>query len=151
MTLRPVDLRSWSELGCELLRSDRPRSDVLVVRFTGTYRPGSLGNPDAAFMRAKVLEGMAGVDASGVVLDLRGLTYTWGNSLLGVFDAMDRFDDSDPGTPRRPIVVVGSDLCRDAFLSLVTPRGKKRPDWYFDDFEAGLDEAHRLVEVWLES
>lgn len=61
-------------------------SRALVVSFTGQYRAGSMGNPDAAYMKAMV--GLA-CDLwwhKGLVIDLSALAYDWGDMIETAFD-----------------------------------------------------------------
>jgi hypothetical protein len=77
-----VSLRDLSALEHSLDLHDR----ILIVSFRGEYRWGSQGNPDAQYMRAVIAGALVAWHCNGVVLDLRELTYQWGNSLLHVFE-----------------------------------------------------------------
>ena len=61
--------------------SEPARLDVLVVSYTGTYRFGSAGNPDAQYMCAMARAGISAFDPWAVVHDLWGLSYDWGDRL----------------------------------------------------------------------
>ena len=54
---------------------------ILVVGFGGEYCFGHRGNPDAVFMKGVVELGKALFNPFGVVLDLRGLDYRWGDQI----------------------------------------------------------------------
>jgi hypothetical protein len=64
-----------------------PSSTILVVKYTGVYRYGSDGNPDARYMCALGKAGVWAYDPAGVIHDLSDLRYQWGDMLdlpLGV-------------------------------------------------------------------
>ncbi|ULU23190.1 hypothetical protein [Dyella terrae] len=80
----------------------------LIVSFSGRYRDGSAGDPDAAFMK-----GIIGV-ASGIwwhkslVIDVSKLTYEWGDMIEVALDP--------PGS--RPIAIVVGPGCAGALATL---------------------------------
>ena len=70
-----------------LTDGDAYRSNrTLVVSFTGQYRDGSGGNPDAAYMRAIVGLGCDLWWHRGLVIDLSALQYDWGDMIESAFD-----------------------------------------------------------------
>ncbi|WP_457332596.1 hypothetical protein [Rhizobacter sp. P5_C2] len=130
--------------------SQAGRRTLLVVAFEGEYPDGSRGNAHGAYVATAALHGLHAFDADGVVLDFRGLTYRWGNTLLKVFEDIGRFKDTDlePGEPRFPVVVVTSERCRSAFLSLVTPTGQPAPDWHFDEIDEAIEFGLAWIDRW---
>jgi hypothetical protein len=90
------------------------RGGTVILSAAGTYRPGSAGSPDADALRGAVAAAIAAVDPSAVVLDLRALTYTWGDGMLRVLEAVDH-----PGDTPIALRLVVSDRCRDALASLL--------------------------------
>ncbi len=70
--------------------------EVLEVRVGGEYREGSRGNPDAAAMALHVATVLARTEPDIVLLNLSALHYTWGNSILRVFEVIARFDTEYP-------------------------------------------------------
>jgi hypothetical protein len=66
----------------EAYRSNR----ALIVSFTGHYRDGSSGNPDAAYMRAMIGLGCDLWWHKGLVIDLSALKYDWGDMIESAFD-----------------------------------------------------------------
>ena len=58
--------------------------DVLVMKFSGEYRVGCRGNPDAAFICAMQRAAVEYWDPEGAVLDLRDLDYAWGDMMDAV-------------------------------------------------------------------
>lgn len=87
---------------------------IVVVSFAGVYRDGSAGAPDARLMRAVVAGAVTATDADGVVLDLRELTYRWGNNLLDIFIPV-----APGGFRSLSYAVVVSDSCEPAVRSLL--------------------------------
>jgi hypothetical protein len=81
-----LELSQLSAIGHRLARVEHAGQRLLMASFVGEYRPGSQGNPDAQLMKAVLASALSAWDFDGVVLDLRELSYVWGNSLLGVFD-----------------------------------------------------------------
>lgn len=131
-------------------QTDRHR--ILVVSFTGEYPPGSLGNAHGAYIATCTLHGLHAFDAYAVILDFRELTYSWGNTLLQVFQDVGQFKDcgNDPGSPPFPVAVVTSEKCRDAFLTLVTPSGRKTPKWHFEKLDLAISYSIQAAREWLD-
>jgi hypothetical protein len=144
--LRPADL---SDIRCEY---QTPEGDVtvsvLVIAFFGTYRKGSQGNPDGAFVRGQVMAGMTMYMPSCLVLDFRNLSYEWGNTLLGVFEDIHHFTDDGEG-PAYPVITVTSDKSGPALHSLLGIEGPS--EFHHVDMDAALAEARRQAKIWLES
>jgi hypothetical protein len=124
---------------------------ILVAAFDGTYPEGSLGNRHGAYIATTTLHGLHVFDADCVILDFRGLSYRWGNSLLQVFQDVGQFKDAagEPGAPPFPVLAVTSDKCRAAFLSLVTVTGQRPPAWHFDDLDEAIQAGARAANAWL--
>jgi hypothetical protein len=70
--------------------------EVLEIRFAGEYRSGSEGRPDALAMALRVNELLWRTTPDTVLLDLSRLTYSWGDNLLDVVEAVARFDAEVP-------------------------------------------------------
>ncbi|MEC7119749.1 MAG: hypothetical protein VXW65_07590 [Pseudomonadota bacterium] len=123
---------------------------ILVASFKGTYPDGSLGNSHGAYIATAALYGVSAFDADCLILDFRELSYRWGNTLLMVFQDISQYKDGElePDEIPFPIVVVTSDLSRDAFLSLVTPVGSAAPEWHFQDMDTAIEYAQRKIEEW---
>lgn len=129
--LEPADWRTLSDLQV----SYGLRADVLVVGFSGRYRAGSAGNPDATYMRAMVAAGFEAWGASAIVLDLGALEYVWGDELDRVFSFGRERD--------LPVAVVVGPKCEEAVRTLVLDselRLESEPDapleslgWVFRD------------------
>lgn len=126
------------------------RRSILVAAFEGEYPDGSRGNAHGAYIATAALHGVCAFDADCLLLDFRGLTYRWGNTLLKVFQDVSQFKDGElePGEPAFPIVAITSEKSRDALLSLVTPVGRGAPEWHFQDIDAAIEYAQRKIEEW---
>ncbi|WP_137938964.1 hypothetical protein [Chitinivorax sp. B] len=144
-----------TDLTCRYQIADLAQTDqqiVLIVSFGGTYPDGSHGNAHAAYIARSTLLGLHAFDADCVILDFRGLVYRWGNSLLRVFDDIAQYKDAggEPGQPTFPVLVVTSELCSAAFLSLVTPVGQSTPAWHFEDMDAAIQYGMQKAHEWLD-
>ena len=119
MEIQTVEISKPNDIDCTygviVDSEDADLVSVLVVSFSGTYPPGSLGNPHGHFITRATIHGLAAFDPLCVLIDLRELQYTWGNTLLSVFEHVNRYMRYDDSEPKFPIVVVTSGKCRDAF------------------------------------
>jgi hypothetical protein len=104
---------------------------ILVVSFEGKYPDGSRGNGHGQHIAAATMFANSLYQPDAIILDLRGLHYRWGNTLMRVFQETrwQEADDDEEEDQNFPVHVVTSDLCRDAILSLM----------HFDD---GFKERH---------
>jgi hypothetical protein len=121
---------SWDEGGwfCQVLR----------VRFSGVYRPGSAGSPDAGLMMAVTAAALAHGTPDVVLFDLSELDYRWGDGLLGIFEVVAARDAEHPV---RTVVVAGP-ACIGAVRSLAGAAAEE--GWLF----GGIDTARpRVVEL----
>ena len=114
-SLTPVEPWVPSDLSVSY-RLDRPRNArVLVVGVDGVYPPGSQGSEHARYISRMLIQGFMEFDPVSVVLDLSGMAYTWGDTLLSVFSDFAQWtSELDPPALR----VVLSDRCDRAFFSL---------------------------------
>ncbi len=141
---------------CRYFLADAAQTDgrtILVVAFQGEYPDGSRGNAHGAYIATATLHGLHAFDADCLILDFRGLSYRWGNTLLKVLQDVSQFKDAEagPDEPPFPIAVVTSEKCREAFLSLVTPMGRPTPGWHFDDIDAAIQYGVKKANEWLDS
>jgi len=117
--------------------------DVLVIRFEGTYRIGSEGNPDAAFMVAIGNAGVYAFNPDAIITDLSALTYEWGDEMAGVMDI---------GCDRRnkpTSLVVGSN-CRQAIGTLCFGVNSTNDACERESIFDSLDDAWKYVTKLLD-
>ena len=119
--------------------------DLLVVKFSGRYRNGSSGNPDALFMSAMAEAGIVAWGPAGLILDLRELEYEWGDLLEAVFAA----GESHYGDTRFPQAIIVGPPCEKAVRTLVLGLDSTEPlesvPWVFRE----LESAWAYVEAQL--
>lgn len=144
--LKRLDPATLSQIRCEYwIPTGSDAGDVLIVAFHGVYRPGSLGNPDADYMRGQVMAGLVMYRPMCLLLDFRKLEYEWGNSLLGIFQDVD--DLLGNGTGRRfPVLSVASPQSAAALHSLLKVEAPS--PFHLVDFDLALQEACRQAEAW---
>lgn len=80
--LSPVSLDISSiQFKCYTLQP-QPLNTVLgYIEFTGEYRQGSSGSDDARFIRWRLEQCCETIGPYGLIVDLRGLEYEWGDDL----------------------------------------------------------------------
>ena len=86
--LQKVDFADLSKIQCDIFFGEVKREvayPVLVVRFTGKYRQGSAGAPDARFMFAMLEAAIGAWKCWALILDLSGLAYEWGDDIEGIW------------------------------------------------------------------
>lgn len=88
--MKPVTLASLSSITHRLALTEHGGHRLLVAAFAGEYRPGSSGSPDARLMTAVIAGALVAWPVDGVVLDLRELSYEWGDGMLSVFHPPER-------------------------------------------------------------
>jgi hypothetical protein len=153
MKLIPVRLQDVSKISMTfaLARQDGTEKEVLVISSVGEYRSGSAGNPDASFMCGQILAGTYTWNSSGVVLDFRHLSYTWGDQMSLVLRAgrqasrlnLDKVLERGGAIQFEevPIVVVVSASCFEGLASLLRDEMKEDPsDWLFHSLEDAVNE-----------
>lgn len=119
--LEPLNLSDLSSIRVQFARARTRRAwgSILVIKYSGTYRPGSLGEPDARFMLAMGVAGVRAWEPNGVILDLSDLTYRWGNNLECLLE-IGSHEFSDVGFP---LALVVGPRCERAVRSLLIPPG----------------------------
>lgn len=148
MSLCPVSFESESAIHHEFLlegfEKERSSRRILVVKFIGDYRPGCQGMPDALLMQGITQAALTMWGPDAVVLDLRQLTYTWGDNMEEVLGIR--------GEIKLPFAVVGSELCLPAICTLIqvfygVDRIKTATDAenIFDNMEKALEYARQRV------
>jgi len=116
---------------------------ILIANFSGKYRYGSKGNPDAALMWGVLKTACELWYPRAVIIDLRDFEYNWGDKIEMVFDA--------PGDATLAIVV--GEKCRDALSTLEygldTDKDITESKYFFDSLEEALNCIQQFnSEVW---
>ena len=106
--------------------------EVLIMKVIGTYRGGSKGNPDAAFMRGMLDTAIDLWDPQTVILDLTELAYVSGDAIESVFKG------PDSSTPT--VVVVGP-KCRKALSTLEHGENSEQDIVDHNEFFESVTEA----------
>ena len=117
--------------------------EILVIEFIGKHGIGSEGNNDSLFMATTVKAAMNVWYVDGVVLDFRGLTYEWGNSIGDVLLA-----GKDVLGREFPTAVAVSSSCKSALegaYPFYGPQGGDQTKWLFDDLESALSYVKELI------
>jgi hypothetical protein len=121
----------------------------LVVRFEGESGTGCRNNEDAVFMAAIVAAGLQAWKAVGVILDLRSLSYSWGDMMAMPFSVHPDLLIGDTKIPF-PTVAIVSDLNRRGLASLVRDEMFSDPEkMLFESLEDAVAEIERQAErIW---
>lgn len=120
--------------------------DVLIIRFSGKYGVGSLGNEDAQYMYAKGEFGINSYEPSGIIIDLQKIEYEWGNTMdLVLTIGLKQNEDSSS-----PIAFVIGDKCKEALGTLVHGIENNEPattrENIFDDFIEAWEYIEKKME-----
>ncbi|WP_193726845.1 hypothetical protein [Paenibacillus guangzhouensis] len=68
--------------------------EIMILKFTGIYGYGSDGNSDAAYMTAIGKAVLEAWEPGGLIIDLRDLTYDWGDRIESIFSiGNDKYSD----------------------------------------------------------
>ena len=140
------DIEKWTQLKAEIVVEEE--LPVMIARFTGIYRRGSEGNPDGNFMFAKLNEHASIWDPACIILDLRELEYTFGNTLLNSlrFFAVTNKLEAD----QLLVIVVVSSKCREAIEGLLGAFVKNHPIDLLEDMDEALKRAEKMIKEYLD-
>jgi hypothetical protein len=146
MELEEIKLSDLSQIQCKFLHGESSnRRSILVVKFTGQYRDGSLGNPDAGFMNAMIIAALTAWEPSAAIIDLSQLKYVWGDMLEVVFPG----DAGEIGDVHIPTVLIVGDECREAIRTLMfgvnSTKSLSEVEWVHESLnDAWADIERRL-------
>src|SRR5262245_59877574 len=92
MPLNPVTFENGTDIRYELqLETSGEKPRILVLSFSGRYRPGHQGAPDASFIRG-ITQAATGVwRPAALILDFRRLDYVWGDEMEEVIGCRGEF------------------------------------------------------------
>jgi hypothetical protein len=115
MPIKSVTFEGETEIRYEIqleTSEDKPRFwCILVLSFSGRYRSGHHGAPDAGYIRG-IMQAALGVwRPKALILDFRKLDYTWGDEMEEVLGCR--------GEIELPYAVVLGDQCRPAITTLL--------------------------------
>ena len=122
--------------------------EFVHVSFSGQYRNGSVGAPDATFIVAIMEAVQRAWYTECMILDFSDLSYQWGDNMEWVYD----IGWSGHTRCHKPLAIIVSDKCREALRSL-------SPDdfdeYCVDSLEKAIDlirlkkpEYDRCMEEW---
>lgn len=135
--LTPVSIEKLSDIKFTAALAPHERvssSEFLLVAFTGVYRDGSAGAPDATFIAAIMEAAQRAWYTDSVIIDLSGLAYHWGDEMDWIHDV-----GYDYGSRcHKPLAIIVGDDCRDALKTLA-------PAEYELNCVESLDEALELI------
>ena len=139
MDLQPVDLHEDVSIEHKYFKMPVPSAsyaNILVVQFSGQSGFGCNNNSDATYMAAMIRAGIVVVKPIAVLLDLRDLTYEWGDMMAEPFCAgHNHYVRGD-----LLLVAVVSDLNRKGLTSLLTDEMATDPkNVLFESLEDAVD------------
>ncbi len=148
--VRQVRFSDLSDIKYDMYLAGKQRetdAPVLILQFSGEYRFGSAGNPDAYFMHAICSVAVIAWEPKAVILDLSELKYEWGDMLELAFNVPSRQPFLDP--PLR--VVVAGPQCREAIRTLVFGIGSTNTfadaDWLYEDFDTAWNYVEQKIKA----
>lgn len=153
MKLTERNLSDLSDLQYRILTCPLPsrsQVDAVVVAFEGDYRFGGSGNPDAHFMAVIIEAALMAWGSSALVVDLRKLTYEWGDAIAwAVFRRKRGFIPSSAMKPTLPTAVIVSEHNRERLTSLIVQflLDKEPSKWLFDTLEEAMNAVEEQYEV----
>ncbi len=127
--------------------------EALVVVINGKIPEGSDGSEHYRYIHKETLMGLTLYDPSAVIFDCREMEYSYGDSFLTIFDAVEINESRyySEGDMRFPAFVCVSDKCKEGLWSLLTPNGKERPaEHIFENFDACVETAVIAARDWLD-
>lgn len=140
MQLQPVSFDEETDIRYEFQLETTGKNRfwyTLIVKFSGTYRPGSAGAPDAHFICGVTQTAIAMWRPAALILDLRELSYKWGDEMDLVLDA-----GSDHHIMR---AIVGSEACLPAIGTLIHGIDSKQPATDAESIFDNIEEAWEYI------
>lgn len=139
MEFEAIDLAQGSNIQFSIQRwtgDKRPYRSILLISFSGDYRDGAAGGPDALYMNGIV--GMINEiwSPGGIILDLRNINYKWGDEMDLVLSA----------PSQDPFAVLVSEKCEPAISTLVLGLESKESVLQQDGFFDSLDAAFNFIQ-----
>jgi hypothetical protein len=144
MKLQPVRIEDETRLRYEFQLETTGRHSfcyTLIAKFSGEYRPGSAGSPDASFI-VGITELAVGIwHPAGLILDLSELRYEWGDEMEWLLP---------PSVGCKAAVVVGPG-CAPAIATLLwglkTEKSATDAEFIFDSVQAAWESVRYRAET----
>jgi hypothetical protein len=92
--LVPVSLAELSNITHEVALAPHHRfesPEFLYVKFSGEYRAGAAGCPDAIFITSHLAADRSAWHSTSLIVDLSDLTYVWGDEMGWIYRASDEW------------------------------------------------------------
>ncbi|QIF01216.1 hypothetical protein [Roseimicrobium sp. ORNL1] len=145
MNFQPVSLAKEGNIEYSLrrwARGERPYLSIVHIAFSGDYRDGSSGAPDAHY-----IAGVAGIlkavwRPAAMILDLRELRYEWGDEMIIVLKSPSDVHAILVGPKCEPAI---SSLC----CGIASGKSVLERPHFFREFEPAIEFVKEaLVEDW---
>ncbi len=141
MNLKKIDLdETCNGMNCEffvLNLRDTLLIDILHIKFSGIYRPGSIGKSELGYMTGNYELGKAVWRPFKIVIDISDVEYEWGDDMELLLDISD---------PKSSVIIVGKKN-RKAISTLMfgmdTEKDIVDNKFFFDDLEMGIEKLKR--------
>lgn len=145
MELKSLSLTLTGDLDFRVFKSyrqirDRKYHAILIVQFCGDHGYGSGGNRNSDFMRTIVAASIGLYLCNGLILDLREITYEFGDSLLSVLGLPLKLRGN--GFPYRILI---SDKCDKGIESLLEFGQVQEQYQTCRDLELCIEEIYGLL------
>jgi|HubBroStandDraft_6_1064221.scaffolds.fasta_scaffold06404_7 hypothetical protein len=145
MKFDAIDIGKKGNIRCSLqrwARNKKPFLSIVQVAFSGDYRTGSAGAPDAHYMDGMNRIVDAVWNPSALILDLRDVDYQWGDEMDLVLQP-----------PTDIIAIVVSSKCERAistlFYGINTKESVLAETHFFDSLEPAIEfVTQALVADW---
>ncbi|MCE7995231.1 MAG: hypothetical protein HEP71_24855 [Roseivirga sp.] len=112
--------------------------DILLIKFSGEYRPGSQGKAESGYLVGMVKLGIEVWRPFKVAIDLQDVKYEWGDDMALLFDAPEDL---------KTVVIVGKDNKR-AISTLLygidTDKDAVDNKFFFDEFARAIDKLKKM-------
>lgn len=141
MDFKKVELEEiCNGMRCEFYAKNLGKShliDILIIQFSGEYRPGSEGKTELGFMIGKTELGKAVWRPFNIVIDISNVKYEWGDDMELLINLLE---------PKSSVMIVG-DKNRRALSTLLfgleTDKDIVDNKLFFENLEKGIEKLQR--------
>ncbi len=146
MRLIERKLKDLSNLHYKIFTCSLPKRshlDAIVVTFEGEYGYGSKGDGDAHFMAAIIKAALVAWRTSALVIDLRKMTYEWGDLIaMAIAAGQDQYIDAP-----FPTAIIVSDHNRTGLTSLIRDEILGNPsEWLYNTLKDAINAVEERME-----